>query len=256
MRTLAHLSDLHFGRVDRALLEPLRRRLKALAPDVVVVSGDLTQRARPEQFREARAFLDSLPQPQVVVPGNHDVPLYNVLARFLTPLRRYRLIISKDPEPGFVDDEIAVLGINTARAFVFKGGRVSARQLTRVREALGRLDGRMRILVSHHPFMAHEALADCGVDVLVSGHRHATRIGYADGHGVSAGHRALMIEAGTATSRRTREEPNGFNLLRIEARRVEIDHYSLQAGNFVRAARAAFLREAGGWEREEPALGQ
>jgi predicted phosphodiesterase len=223
----------------------LRRRLMALAPDVVIVSGDLTQRARPEQFREARAFLDSLPQPQVVVPGNHDVPLYNVLARFLAPLRRYRLIISQDFEPGFVDDEIAVLGINTARAFVFKGGRVSAGQLARVREALGRLDGRMRILVSHHPCTALEALADCGVDVLVSGHRHATRIGHAEDQMRCP----LMIEASTATSRRTREEPNGFNLLRIEPRRVEIDHYSLQAGNFVRAARAAFSREAGGWKR-------
>jgi predicted MPP superfamily phosphohydrolase len=243
VRTLAHLSDLHFGRVDRALLEPLRRRLRALAPDVVVVCGDLTQRARPEQFREARAFLDSLPQPQVVVPGNHDVPLYNLLERFLTPMRRYRLIISKDPEPGFVDDEIAVIGVNTARAFAFKGGRVSAGQLARVREVLGRLDGRMRILVSHHPFMAIEKLAQCGVDMLVSGHRHATRIDYCG---------ALMVEASTATSWRTRQEPNGFNLLRIEPRRVEIDHYSLQAGNFVRAARAAFSREAGGWKREEP----
>jgi 3',5'-cyclic AMP phosphodiesterase CpdA len=247
VRTLAQLSDLHFGRADRALLEPLRRRLEALAPDVVVVCGDLTQRARPEQFREARAFLDSLPKPQVVVPGNHDLPLYNVLERFLTPLRHYRLIVSQDPEPGFVDDEIAVLGINTARAFAFKGGRVSAQQLRRVRDVLGRLDGRTRILVSHHPFMPLEKLAECGVDVLVSGHRHAAHIDYRG---------ALMVEASTATSWRTRAEPNGFNLLRIEPRRVEIEHYWLQAGNFVRAARAAFSRQAGGWQRAGPALRQ
>jgi predicted phosphodiesterase len=251
VRTLAHLSDLHFGRVDRALLEPLRRRLKALSPDLVLISGDLTQRARPEQFREARAFLDSLPQPQLVVPGNHDVPLYNVLARFLAPLARYRGIISRDPEPGFVDGEIAVLGINTTRSFVFKGGRVSAAQFERVREALERVGaGRTRILVSHHPTTALAKLGDC-VDILVSGHRHATRIGYAGERCQITERCALMVEAGTATSWRTREEPNGFNLLRIERRRIEVDHYLIQAGNFVRAATEAFSREAGGWKREE-----
>ena len=88
MRVVAHLSDLHFGRIDPAALEPLRRRVIELTPDLVVISGDLTQRARAQQFREARAFLDSLPGPQIVVPGNHDVPLYNVLARFLRPLAR------------------------------------------------------------------------------------------------------------------------------------------------------------------------
>ena len=83
MRSIVHLSDLHFGRVDAGLLEPLRKRVVALAPHVVVVSGDLTQRAKPAQFREARAFLDTLPANQVVVPGNHDVPLYNVFQRFV-----------------------------------------------------------------------------------------------------------------------------------------------------------------------------
>ena len=85
MRTLVHLSDLHFGRVDEALLEPLIESVRAAKPDVVVVSGDLTQRARTGQFRDAAAFLARLPSPQIVVPGNHDVPLHNMLARFPDP---------------------------------------------------------------------------------------------------------------------------------------------------------------------------
>ena len=246
MRTLAHLSDLHFDRVDQGVLEALRRRVKALAPDLVVISGDLTQRARAHQFRAARAFLDSLPKPQVVVPGNHDVPLYNVLARFLAPLAGYRRVIAGDVEPGFVDDEIAVLGINTARSFVFKGGRVSEAQVARVCEALGRLDGaQTRIVVSHHPSMALERLADCGVDVFVSGHRHATRMGHRRIGRTSV----LIVEAGTATSQRTREEPNAFNLLRIAPGRVEVDHYALRGGNFMRAAAEAFARQGDGWRR-------
>jgi predicted MPP superfamily phosphohydrolase len=246
VRTLAHLSDLHFDGVDPAVLEALRRRLNALAPDVVVISGDLTQRARARQFREARAFLDGLPKPQVVVPGNHDVPLYNLCARFLAPLAGYRRLIGEDVEPGFVDEEIAVLGINTARSLVFKGGRVSDAQIRRVCGALGRLgSARTRIVVSHHRFMAIEQLVRCGVDVFISGHHHATRMGHAD----VAQPGALIVEAGTATSRRTRLEPNGFNLLRIEPRRIEVEHYALHGGNFMRVAAEAFRRGAGGWSR-------
>jgi len=244
LRTVAHLSDLHFGRIDAPVLDALRRRLAGLAPDLVVVSGDLTQRARRREFREARAYLDTLPKPQVVVPGNHDVPLYNVFARFLRPFAGYRRIIADDVEPGFIDEEIAVLGINTARSFVFKGGRVSEAQLARVREVLCRIDGELtKILVSHHPVMALERLAECGVDVFVSGHHHATRV---------AGVSALMVEAGTATSRRTRLEPNSFNLLRIRPRRIEVERYALRGGGFVRVASEAFCRQGACWTRNGP----
>lgn len=243
MRTLAHLSDLHFGRVDPAALEPLRRRVVALAPDLVVVSGDLTQRARRHQFRAARAYLDTLPKPQFVVPGNHDVPLYNVLARFLRPLAGYRRIIAEDVEPSFVDDEIAVLGINTARSLAFKGGRVSAAQLARLREKLCRLDGEIvKIVVMHHPVVGADKLADCGVDLLVAGHLHASSVAHAQGS-------TLMVQAGTATSLRTRAEPNAFNLLRVGRQRIEIEQYRLNGGGFERAASEAFSRRDGGWSR-------
>src|SRR5712671_7289873 len=99
MRVIVHLSDIHFGRIDASLIAPLRETVKEIKPDLVAVSGDLTQRARSHQFREARAFLDSLPQPQIVVPGNHDVPLHNVLSRFARPLRKYRRYITSDLRP-------------------------------------------------------------------------------------------------------------------------------------------------------------
>ena len=114
MRTLVHLSDLHFGRVDHTLLAPLRTLVERIDPDVLVVSGDLTQRAKPEQFEEARAWLDTLPGPQIIVPGNHDISLYNVFRRFVKPLARYRRYITDDLDPFYLDDEIAVVGVNTA----------------------------------------------------------------------------------------------------------------------------------------------
>ena len=119
MRTIVHLSDLHFGKVDQALLAPLRTLIDQLEPHVVVVSGDLSQRARSAEFQAARGYLDSLPGPQIVVPGNHDVPLYNIFSRFLTPLVKYQRYVTDDLSPEYVDDEIAVLGINTARSMTF-----------------------------------------------------------------------------------------------------------------------------------------
>src|SRR5688500_6179935 len=88
MRTLVHLSDLHFGRIDPSVIDPLRRAVLGVQPDLIAISGDFTQRAKPVEFRAARAFLDSLQPPKLLVPGNHDVPLWNAAARFLTPLAR------------------------------------------------------------------------------------------------------------------------------------------------------------------------
>ena len=150
MRTLVQISDLHFGRVDPLLLDPLAAAVDAIGPDVVVVSGDLTQRARNAQFRAARAFLDRLPMPQVVVPGNHDVPLYDVVRRFVAPLARFRRYIERDPAPFFRDDQVAVLGINSARSLTFKGGRINHEQIETVRARFAGLDPAV-IRVARHP---------------------------------------------------------------------------------------------------------
>jgi 3',5'-cyclic AMP phosphodiesterase CpdA len=242
MRTLVHLSDLHFGRVDEALLDPLRQLIHEVAPDVVVVSGDLTQRARSEEFEAARAWLDTLPGPQIIVPGNHDISLYNVFRRFLQPLTRYRRYITEDLSPSYVDDEIAVLGVNTARSLTFKDGRLNQEQVAEIRAQLAGLGpGITRIVVTHHPFdlpeaakeaevvgrseMAMRAFADSGVDVLMAGHLHASHAGSTAERYQLADYAALVVQAGTATSTRGRGEVNSFNVLRVEPSRVEVDRY-------------------------------
>src|SRR5882724_9222854 len=161
MRTLVHLSDLHFGRVDEQLIGPLIAAVTEANPDLVAVSGDLTQRARSHQFREARAFLDSLPQPQIVVPGNHDVPLHNPFSRFLQPLDKYRRFITDDLQPVYVDDEIAVVGISTARSLTIKGGRINEAQVERVKEILcSHSEAVIKAIVTHHPFDLPEGYDD------------------------------------------------------------------------------------------------
>jgi 3',5'-cyclic AMP phosphodiesterase CpdA len=246
MRTLVHLSDLHFGRVDPELLDPLRDLVHRLAPTAVVVSGDLTQRAKSEQFEEARAWLDTLPGPQIVVPGNHDISLYNVFRRFALPLERYKRYITDDLDPVFIDDEIAVLGVNTARSLTWKDGRVNKEQVEKIRATLSGLPPEVtRVVVTHHPFdlpeggkeddlvdrakMAMEVFAECGVDLLMAGHLHQSHAGNTQARYKISEYAALVVQAGTATSTRARGEVNSFNAIRIESRKIEVDRYGWDA---------------------------
>jgi 3',5'-cyclic AMP phosphodiesterase CpdA len=242
MRTIVHLSDLHFGRVDDALLAPLRALIEGVAPDVLVVSGDLTQRAKSEEFEAARAYLDTLPGPQVIVPGNHDISFYNVFRRFAQPLERYQRYITDDLEPSHIDDEIAVLGMNTARSLTFKDGRVNHEQVSKVCAQFAALPKDIvRIVVTHHPFdlppsadqgdlvdrahMAMKEFAKCGVDLLLSGHLHMSHADSTEARYDIGEYAALVVQAGTATSTRGRGEVNSFNVLRVATARIEVDRY-------------------------------
>lgn len=245
MRTVVHLSDFHFGRINREVVAPLIETVATIRPDVVAVSGDLTQRARSHQFREARAFLDRLPKPQVIVPGNHDVPLHNFAARFVQPLRKYRRFITDDLRPFFHDEELAVLGVNTARSLALKGGRIDEHQIEWLQERLRGLDPNLvRIVVTHHPFdlpaghherhlvghaqRAMEALASCEADVFLAGHLHVSHTTHSAVRYRIKGHSALVVQAGTAASARGRGEENSFNVLRIDRPHIAVERFEWQ----------------------------
>lgn len=271
MRTIIHLSDLHFGRVDKFILKPLIAYVEAQCPHLVVISGDLTQRAKSAEFQEARAFLDALPKPQIVVPGNHDVPLYNVLARFARPLTKYRRYITDDLEPFYADDEIAALGMNTARSLTLKDGRLGVEQIARIESKMCSVAEPMtKILVTHHPFdfpehshhkkvvgrakKAMEAVGKCGVDVILSGHLHVSHIGQAAKRFEVHGRSTLIIQAGTATSVRARGEPNAFNVLRVDKNKLSVNQVSWDraAGIFVTKSTEVFEQSPEGWRPLAP----
>ena len=267
MRTIVHLSDLHTGRLHRDVEAPLVIAIREARPDLVVLSGDLTQRATVVQFREARAILDALGTRTLTIPGNHDVPLWNVAARFLAPLSRYRRYIDADLSPVFQDEEMIVAGVNTARSLTWGEGRISARQVDGLLQRLAAAPpDATRIIVTHHPFdlppgvreqrlvgrarMAMARLATAGADLFLSGHLHLSHVSHSAERYRIAGHSALIVQAGTVSVRGRGEEPS-FNVLRLERGRLTIDRYVWDPAlrNFVEVAAGAYQRGPDGWAR-------
>lgn len=266
MPRIIQLSDLHFGAHDPRLVDAVEERIDEEKPDLVVISGDFTQRARTEQFKEACHFLTRLKDAGhevLAVPGNHDVPLYDVLRRFLSPLTRYKRFIDDELCPYHELDGAVVLGINTARSLTFSDGRVSHEQMDFIRRTFDRAGDVRRILVTHHPLfalpvggevakavgrseMALEAVAEAGVDMLLAGHNHKASTHSARDLATRAGP-ALVIQAGTATSVRLRDEEQSFNRIDTAGDRVTLTLQSWDGGQFVSGDAQSYAREGDHW---------
>ena len=267
MTRLVHLSDLHFGAHDSRLVDAVEQRVDESKPDLVVISGDFTQRARTEQFQEACRFLERLREAGhevLAVPGNHDVPLYDVFRRFLSPLTRYMRYIDDTLCPLHEIPGATVLGINTARSLTFKDGRVSHEQMDFIRETFERTDrDSIRILVTHHPLfalqvgesvapavgrseLALDAIGDAGVDLLLAGHNHQASIHSARDLVTRAG-AALVIQAGTATSTRLREQDQSFNRIEIDGRKVTVTVETWDGSGFTPQDAQFYERQGDHW---------
>jgi 3',5'-cyclic AMP phosphodiesterase CpdA len=229
-----------------------------------VVSGDLTQRARAWQYRQAAAFLERLPKPQLVIPGNHDIPLYHVIRRFRTPLKNYCTHITDDLAPEYRDEEMLVVGLNTTRPFTFslrgfwKDGRISSSHVDGLRRATADLPVAVcKIVVTHHPFippaggprreivrgasLALAAMEQCGVDLLLAGHLHIGYHGDVRAHHSSVTRSIVSVQAGTATSTR-RAKPNSFNWITVEGDRISIERRAWNGDGFASAEVARLPR--------------
>lgn len=268
MRTVVHLSDIHFGAVDPRLVAPLIRAVHAARPDLVVVSGDITQRGRRGEYRQAREFLLSLPGPQIVVPGNHDVPIYHPIERALRPMRRFRNFITPEMIPFYMDDEIAAIGINTARATKTKYGHISRSQLEKIQEMLCPIpEEHIKIVVTHHPFdlpegynqerqivgrsrRAMQVLAKCGADLFLAGHLHRVHAGLTTERYKIEGYSALVIQAGTAALLDGSREANSFNVIECDSHSMIVRRFEWNGETeFISTAPQAFTRGLKGWSR-------
>ena len=258
MVTIAHISDLHFGREVPEVVEALADELNRTPPDLVAVSGDLTQRARVREYQAARRFLDRLPQPLLVVPGNHDVPV-NPFRRLFAPWSHWQRWISPEVEPTIQAEHFCAVGVNSARRagmyFDWSRGRINLEQLKQAEAAFATCRKDLHIVVAHHPFLLTEASAHRGtilrgklalprllkadVDLILGGHVHLAFSGVVDG--------IVVAQTGTSLSSRLKGEPNSYNRIHANGEVIEIDNMIWQQSRFICTSTALFRRREGTW---------
>jgi 3',5'-cyclic AMP phosphodiesterase CpdA len=234
MTVLLHISDTHFGTEEPPVVAALQALVRDQQPQAVILSGDITQRARRAQFAAARKFCDSLGvQRLLTLPGNHDIPLYNVAARIVSPYGGYKACFGDELEPELEFADVLVIGVNTTRPERHKDGEVSPAQVRRVVERLRDAPrGKLRVVVTHQPAcvmrpedekdrlhggeQAVQAWARAGADLVLGGHIHLPYVSDACAIADSRTQRPLYcIQAGTALSHRVRHgSPNSVNVIR------------------------------------------
>lgn len=235
---IAHISDLHFGCIEPAVADALAAHLNNMRPDLVIASGDITQSATDQEFRDARAWFDRLQLPILAIPGNHDLPGMDV-SRFLNPFARYRHHLGQDLEPEFRSDVIHIKGLNTARMILphwnWANGAVSDRQCRDLFRIFVDSTAPWRMCIIHHPVMNPKefpldvavfnrdafmkTVASLRIDLVLAGHQHHAYTETRE----EDGHTTLFLNASTATSKRIRRQPNGFNMLEFSPSSVRID---------------------------------
>lgn len=267
---ILHISDLHFGPpFVPAVADALLKTIPSLAPDAIVASGDLTQRARREQFEECRQFFDRLPDiPLLVIPGNHDVPLYRIVERLFKPRSLYCEIIHPDLTPVVQVGNVVLAGLDsTAPYSAISNGRLHPHQLRHCEKVFAAVpEDKVRIVVAHHHFApGHDKVLDVAmpgsrraidcfveqkVEMILGGHLHRSYIGnsldFFPGHDRERG--VIIVQCGTTTSSRGKgreREENTFNLIEAGAETLAVTHYLYfeGAGKFAPTSNHVFPRQ-------------
>ena len=255
MSVLQQISDTHFGTEQPQVVDALVTLARLQQPDLLVLSGDITQRAKPAQFQAARALMDRLGAPFVAIPGNHDIPLFDVWTRIRRPYARHIAAFGAELEPVFSSADLMVICVNTTRAWRHKHGEVSAQQIDRVAQLLAQAQpDQLRVVVVHQPIAvartedapnllrghaaALQRWAAAGADLVLGGHIHLPYVVALQG----LARPLWAVQAGTAVSARVRDGvPNSVNLLRWSADsatgccQIEQWDFSAAQGAFVRA---------------------
>ncbi|RYD54181.1 MAG: metallophosphoesterase [Verrucomicrobiaceae bacterium] len=266
MTRLLHLSDPHFGAADEATARAFLDCAAELAPDLTVLSGDLTMRARRVELTAAQSFFDQLPQPRFIIPGNHDIPAFNqIFDRFFRPFRRYRQTFGDDLEPTLRTADVEIVGLNSSRGIGpqldWSKGLLSQQQLEQAAQRFASTSPGLRILTLHHPLLAPpdhrrdvvkplpgllSLLAESRVDLVLCGHFHQSLIGTAS---KDTAWSTIISQAPTVCSTRLQGEPPGFHMIHHDGDRLQVVLHRFDQTRFVEVGSVEFHRSEAGWQR-------
>lgn len=273
MTVIAHISDPHFGTVDVPVRDALLKDLGAPGIGLVVLTGDITQRARASQFREAREFLEALhPKPWIAIPGNHDIPLFDVFTRFLHPYRHFNRFISSTIEPSYLHEDVAILCVNATRRTRHKNGVLLESEVRRAERKLTALARPFKVVATHQPLAvtldteihnlargAERALdrwIEAGADLFIGGHIHLPYCTLVSAR--TSARTAVVLQAGTAVSLRVRHGvPNSYNRLVFDAarggRQMQLERCDYDAATKSFAMKHTYTARGvlKGWELED-----
>lgn len=272
MRTIIHISDMHFGKISDKITGCLLSAFSEINADLVVFSGDLTQRAKSSEFTAAKAFLSDLQKNEIqsfVIPGNHDIePMFKPVKRLKSPYEKYKKYISENIEPTYLDDEIAIASINTVRPSNIKNGNINATQIERVKNWFDTIPENIKkIIVTHHPFdlpitkkvrklisarhQVIEKFSKNQVALYLSGHYHESSSVITSHRYNVKNYSAIAVQAGTL-SNRERGEGQTFNVVQIDNTKIEISTYlwNMKELKFNKGSMSKFKLEKYEWIRE------
>ena len=262
MARLLHLTDLHFGFHREALVAPLLERIAALRPDLVVVGGDITHRALPRQMRQAQAFLGRIAAPVICMPGNHDVPLWNPLARFFWPFAGFRRHFGPVLTPVARAGEVRVMALNSTDPYAWQRGKIRDGEIGRL---IGNVDPLgTNVVALHHPLQhlprvtkvparrAAEALhrlEASGVHVVLSGHLHRWAVDELLATGRHP--RVLQIQTGTALCARVSDMRNEFVVIDVDGPALTLERHvaPMESRDFEPPEVVRYSRASGVWRR-------
>lgn len=238
--TIVHISDPHFGTESKTIADQVVNKINEINPEVVVVSGDITQRALSSQFKKAQSFLEEIKTPKLVIPGNHDIPLYNVFERFADPFAKYNEFISSEEYPKYTSNNLSLVGVNTCTPFKSQSGRIKEEDIDYLKNYFSQVDSNIiKSVVVHHNIMPYEGLKGssvlgnaetflpemnkCGVDLIFAGHLHKSLvINYSE---PEVNNSMLLLQAGTCISARLREEENTFLMIETTSSKITVNTF-------------------------------
>lgn len=230
---IMHLSDLHFGRIDQTVLERLKIFLVTNRDHInlFILTGDLTQRARSHEFMAASEFLKTLEKPLFLVPGNHDIPLYNLYQRLFSPYKKFLKFFQPHSQNFYEDEQVAIFGLWSTNSLTVSKGKIKDRDLETMKSKFQHIpEEKIRIIASHHPIFSetepmsrkvHEQILNLKPHLVLSGHEHYAQVR----HLSQDSSLPICISSGTSTSTRLRTQSNGFNMITVDAGKLSVDIY-------------------------------